>query len=421
MIRGISTNRSIAAIASCLSAENVAFVCRYYSATTKQPEKRLTSDEAKQLISFGIKIVTVYEDGPTSFAYFSEIRGQKDGANAHAYARKIGQPPDSAIYFAVDYDASDSDTSGAITTYFQALKNSLASAAGKETPYKIGVYGSGRVCNHIKEKLGIATYSWLAESHGWAGHSAYTKPDIRQEISSASLCDLKGGVGGNYEDNFSTGDFGAFPSNHAGIPEKPSDAQGILTNSALSQYADAVSKLALDQYDSYHQYPETQDPLSNQIQRYWDYLGFGFPGVQTPWSAVFISWIMRTAGASIGEFKTSSAHSRFVYWAIKNKKNKTGLFHGYPLNEYPPDVGDIIQNNRGGQNLTFTFAEAHEAYESHSAIVVERGSDSHGEFAITIGGNEGDSIGKRRIALDGNGYIIQRAINPYICVIRNLK
>ena len=54
-------------------------------------------------------------------------------------------------------------------------------------------------------------------------------------------------------------------------------------------------------------------------------------------------------------------------------------------------------------------------------IVVETGHDSTGRFAVTVGGNESDSIRRKRVALNDDGLIIQRVNSPYICVIQNLK
>ena len=71
--------------------------------------------------------------------------------------------------------------------------------------------------------------------------------------------------------------------------------------------------------------------------------------------------------------------------------------------------------------MTYGFAATHEAYTSHSAVVVERGSDARGEYVITVGGNEGNTIGRKRVDLHPDGFIVQRAIEPYICVIQCLK
>jgi hypothetical protein len=422
MLRGISTNRTIANISDCLRSADIDFVCRYYSSTTKQLQKRLTLDEAKELINKGIQIVTVFEDGPTDASYFSASRGQQDGRHANEFAAAIGQAAGSAIYFAVDYDASDAETQGVIEKYFEGVIAGLAAAGGGVAQYDIGVYGSGRVCSHIKEVKELAKFSWLAESHGWAGHATYPRPDIRQEVATSALCKLHAGVDGGYEDNFALGNFGAFSSLSGSAG--PATIPLALTTGvagATSAYAKRVAAVAQRQYDLYHQTSEEQSPLKEQIRIYWEEIGFTFPGVQTAWSAVLVSWIMRNSGAGTNEFKASNAHSRFVFWAIANLQNNTGLFHAHRLEDYAPRVGDIIHNNRNGQILTYAFAAAHQSYESHSAIVVEVGNDANGGYAITVGGNEADTVGRKRVSLHPDGKVLQRASNPYICVIQNLK
>lgn len=423
MSRGISTNRQIGNIAACLKSNAIAFACRYYSFTTKQPQKRLTQAEAKSLLDKQIKIVTVYEDGPTEPAYFTAARGESDGRRAREFGAALGQPAGSAIYFAVDYDASRADVEGRITTYFEGVARGMKEGFAGTPPYRIGVYGSGRVNKHIKETTGLAAFSWLAESHGWAGHASYPTPDIRQEVSSSPLCDLKAGIGGGYEDNFASGEFGAFSS--LASPDtrivEPQVAEPLAPPGQASEYARRVASLAGQQFQDFHQSSEDQSPLKEQIRVYWEDLGFSFPGVATAWSAVFVSWLMKTAGANSDEFKPSNAHSRFVFRAIANLRNGTGVFRGHPIDDYAPRPGDIIHNNRGGQAITYGFAAAHQAYESHSAVVVELGQDANGRFALTVGGNEGDSVGRKRVELRSDGTIRQRAANPFICVIENRK
>jgi hypothetical protein len=386
------------------------------------PQKRLTPAEAKALMDKGINLVAIYEDGPTKSDYFTDKRGERDGMHAHRYAVQLGQPAGSAIYFAVDYDATADDTHGVIAQYFKDVRDGLAAAAGGTPRYQIGVYGSGRVCAHIKETLGIAHYTMLAESHGWAGHDAYTSADMRQEIATAPLCTLSPGLHGTYEDVFANGDYGGFSTLEANIDSMLKFAEDNATPAeAPSEFVNRIVDLANQQYQKYHQYVESDAPLKEQIRTYWDDLGYTFPGVETAWSAVFISWLMRTGGAAPSEFKISNAHSRFVYWAIANARADRGLFRGYPIESCSPRVGDLIHNNRGKQKLDFAFAAAHEAYESHSALVVALGRDASGTFATTVGGNEGDTVGRKRVPLGADGKIVQRTENPFICVVRNLK
>jgi hypothetical protein len=191
--------------------------------------------------------------------------------------------------------------------------------------------------------------------------------------------------------------------------------------SSPSKFAKKLASIAQDQFDRFHLIHEADPPLSGQIKKYWTTLGFAFPGVQVAWSAVFVSFCVKTAGATADEFKFAEAHSTFVHQAIANAIARTGVFQGFKVADQPVGVGDIIQNNRSGNKFGFDFARTHANYESHSAIVVARGEDAKGPFAQTIGGNESDSVRMKRIILNANGTVKQRVESPFICLIKNLK
>lgn len=186
-------------------------------------------------------------------------------------------------------------------------------------------------------------------------------------------------------------------------------------------FAKKLVDLTEDQYNRFRFYSEDDPPLAPQIKKYWKDLGLAFPGVGTPWSAVFVSWCVLKAGASAAEFKFSPQHSVFVYHAIDNARNNRGLFRAYDVTSYSPELGDIIQNNRGGNDYDYNYAASHSDYSSHSAIVIERGVDSGGGYVMTVGGNESDSIRQKLVRLNNKGFIRQRDSNPFICVIQTLK
>jgi len=187
----------------------------------------------------------------------------------------------------------------------------------------------------------------------------------------------------------------------------------------ISEFDGRSAEAAQGQYDQFRTFSEADPPLASQIRRYWTDLGFSFPGVATPWSAVFVSWCIRSAGATKREFRFSAQHSRFVHWAIQNAETNRGGFRGFPITDCVPTIGDIIQHNRGGTRHDFALAASHDDYPSHSAIVVEEGRDAKGRFVITIGGNESDAIRRKRVSLSPDGLILQREIDPYICVVQS--
>lgn len=188
-----------------------------------------------------------------------------------------------------------------------------------------------------------------------------------------------------------------------------------------SSFARRLAATAQKQYDLYHFDSENDPGLARQIAKYWTDLGLRFPGVGTAWSAVFVSWCVKQAGAASSEFNFNQAHSQFVYTAIQNGLRGIGVFRAFDVASYGPQVGDIIHNNRDGNTFDYNYAKTHRGYNSHSAIVTEIGADSNGNYAVTIGGNESDSIRMKLVRLNSAGKIKQRVNSPYISVIQDLK
>lgn len=205
-MQGISTNRYCTSSISCLKAEKVEFVFRYYSQTTKQKEKVLTSTEAAALSAAGIAIGAVYEDAGDHASYFNGAEGRKDGYYAYYYAQKLHQSSGSAIYFAVDYDATPTEISGSIQDYFRGVFQGFQDFSVGQPIYKIGVYGSGLVCNWLKEHLSFVKFSWLAESPGWMGSKTYQDWEVKQFITHQDIC----GISKNWQRCEAKGDFGQF-------------------------------------------------------------------------------------------------------------------------------------------------------------------------------------------------------------------
>ena len=189
-----------------------------------------------------------------------------------------------------------------------------------------------------------------------------------------------------------------------------------------SAFARKLASIAQDQHTRFQFTNEADPTLCRQIRKWTEDIGFTFSScTRVPWSAVFVSWCVKQAGATREEFKFAMAHSVFVNQAIKNQVRGVGVFQGLDITSQPPAVGDIIQNNRRGNSFDFNFAKTHANYESHSVIVIEIGQDTQGRFAFCVGGNENDSVRRTVVRLNAQGFIKQRAGNPFICVIKDLK
>lgn len=207
MIEGISTNRNCEASADCLRASGRQFVARYHSRTTTQPEKRLSPREAAMLARANLDVVAVYQDNARELTDFGRERGILDGRSAFTFAAQVGQPPSSAVYFAVDTDFSSAQIASVVLPYFEGVREGMDAAAGGISAYRIGVYGSGLTCTLVRDTHALAQLAWLAEATGWRGSADFDTWNIRQHVTQTPLCSL--GAGG-WERNEARDEFGQF-------------------------------------------------------------------------------------------------------------------------------------------------------------------------------------------------------------------
>jgi hypothetical protein len=122
------------------------FAIRYLNTNWKgmfKPEAHIISDG-------GLMIGSAYERNGDR-AGLIQKNGAPDGADAFKNAIAVGQPKNSAIYLATDYDAKPADMNN-IEAYLRA--------ADKEMPgYGIGVYGSYYVIEEMF-KRGVCKHYW---------------------------------------------------------------------------------------------------------------------------------------------------------------------------------------------------------------------------------------------------------------------
>ena len=178
MATGIDLPTDAGRVIDAIRGANLDFVARYYRRPTSHWPS-LSASEARLLSSAGLNVVVVWEAASTTADYFSRLSGVDDGTSAYRQAHIVGQPPQSAIYFAVDYDATSGDVAGPITEYFQGIAAGFAAAGGPTPDYKVGVYGSGAVCAALLA-AGLVQYAWLAMAGGWRGSRTFTAWNIKQ-------------------------------------------------------------------------------------------------------------------------------------------------------------------------------------------------------------------------------------------------
>ena len=160
----IDADQDVRAYLAQLRAAGCKAVGRYYS---KHAWKVVTQAEAHAISAAGFKVFAVYEDSASS-SILSTVNGRDHANRALAYALyTIHQPQGSGIYFAVDFEAN-SQTQG-LDDYFDAIN---ATFAAHGSPYKVGVYAGGDVCDHLL-KTNRVSFGWLTQSTSYPGYQAF--------------------------------------------------------------------------------------------------------------------------------------------------------------------------------------------------------------------------------------------------------
>lgn len=118
-----------------------------------------------------------------------------------------------------------------------------------------------------------------------------------------------------------------------------------------------------------------------------------------PWSAAFVSWVMRNAGVTedMG-FEFSSKHISYIVGALRNRESKDHdrPFWLYSIDEIIPQPGDILCKNRSGGG-NFSYASLKRDYWDGGNKTKDPSGKSHSDVAIGYG----DYGGVRKIELVG--------------------
>jgi hypothetical protein len=150
-----------------------------------------------------------------------------------------------------------------------------------------------------------------------------------------------------------------------------------------------------------------QDP--DEIEVGWtgihDSQGSVFPADQDAhyaWSAAFISYVMRIAGAG-RDFPDAPNHSTYINAAASGA---TPLLRAYRPAEYAPMAGDLVCFGRGkSARLTFDDLPTADSFPSHCAIVT---AARQGELII-IGGNVDDAVTLTHVPTTAQGMLADAA------------
>lgn len=170
-----------------IKAAGYDFVPRYL--VPSRFTKYLSHQESVNLTAAELWIVSVfewYETRPNE----GYAAGLADGEMAFICAKDVEQPEDSAIYFAVDYDAQPND--------YDAIENYFKGAAQGIQNYSIGGYGSEAVMEEMYRR-GVIKHIW--QTKAWS-----RRDSVHRNIFQAKNGIVVAGVTGDL--NYSYGNEG---------------------------------------------------------------------------------------------------------------------------------------------------------------------------------------------------------------------
>ena len=199
----------------------------------------------------------------------------------------------------------------------------------------------------------------------------------------------------------------------------PSGGGAYTPGASLRQNIVQVAQAEFARWN-FGQTDESDPRMRPVLEAYWRATPMGVPTTpnwwsNVAWSAAFISWVMKTAGAG-SNFRYSSAHTDYVGDAKRNRlANNTNPFKAYRITEVAPRVGDLVCVERQDGNGNWSgvnYDNVDQGFRaSHCDIVVEVQAGQ----LITIGGNVSDSVSDTPVRIDGNGRVIQ---SRYYAVVR---
>src|SRR5882724_9319455 len=118
-----------------------------------------------------------------------------------------------------------------------------------------------------------------------------------------------------------------------------------------------------------------------------------------PWSAAFISWLMRKAGAG-NAFSYSAGHATYIKAAKENRlTNNNNPFKASRVSEVAPSVGDLVCKSSAGSGATYDNIAPGRASHCDVVTAIEPGK------LVAIGGNVSDSVSQTMVPIDASGFI----------------
>ncbi len=235
-----------------LKAAGVRTIGRYYDraygtgigeSCYRHPLKTLTKAELTAIENAGLSVYVVFQHCGAQCVNFdlqnkeTAEKGRKDAYAAIQLAHDLGQPADTPIYFAIDFDPYPGNGCGlpleriwpSIDAYFDQVNEVLGG-----TRWQVGVYGAGITCQRLKAS-GKAKYFWLSSSLGHLGSPEFF--NAGQWHLFQNVIEIKRSYARNTIDtdlaNPAAPYFGQWTSHGSATPHNPTVAADILASRAF--------------------------------------------------------------------------------------------------------------------------------------------------------------------------------------------
>ena len=160
---------------------------------------------------------------------------------------------------------------------------------------------------------------------------------------------------------------------------------------------------------------ENEPPFLSRVLAYWqantEVSIVDEYGRIRPWSAAFISWVLRQAGVRDDQFRFSVLHWDYIEAAL-DMHDSSG-FRARDAALTAPRPGDLLCAPRDGTAaLVERFADLQRG-SYHCDIVVSASPQA----LDVIGGNVGDSVSRSRVELDVFGRVVKTPARPWVVVL----
>ena len=153
------------------------------------------------------------------------------------------------------------------------------------------------------------------------------------------------------------------------------------------------------------------------VAKYWNAVGKPWDGADCdkPWSAAFVSWLMREAGVPRQAFAGGALHSEYLQAIADQSQDTARHFRLRDAADYSPKPGDLICAPRdGSKRARFDQIEPHSPM--HCDLVIANADG----ILDSIGGNVRNSVSRTLRHVDQYGLATSATDRPWQLVVENL-